>query len=308
MEIDVIIPTYNRSYYLEKTIKSVLNQSYEKINIIISDNCSTDGTKGVVETFLSDSRVKYFCNNSNLGMVGNWKKALNEYSNAKYVLILSDDDLLIDKSFIYLSVELLRKNNLCLVHGNQLIIDKNGCPLEKGYIKKLPTIIDGKLFLEKFMSTKDYTLNLSSVIFDRQKVIEADLLNHEVMSVDFLMFLYIMYDSKIGFIDKLTSGYRLHDNNVSSSGFQKWVDNGEYLKFLFKKIEEKGHLTERENNNALKVLLKRYCKSRLVIRLYKTFSYQNLVIYLKFCKKENILYSSIFYLINLRLIASSIFR
>ncbi|MEO8474625.1 MAG: glycosyltransferase [Chryseolinea sp.] len=57
----VIIPTYNRSAHLLRTIESVLNQTERSFELIIVDDGSSDATKAVVGNFASDSRVKYIC-------------------------------------------------------------------------------------------------------------------------------------------------------------------------------------------------------------------------------------------------------
>jgi len=49
--VSIIIPTYNRANYLEKAIESVLKQTYENIEIIVSDNASTDNTMEVMQKY-----------------------------------------------------------------------------------------------------------------------------------------------------------------------------------------------------------------------------------------------------------------
>nr|MDJ0677717.1 glycosyltransferase [Calothrix sp. MO_167.B42] len=49
--VSVIIPTYNRCHYLQEAINSAIQQTYQNIEIIISDNCSIDDTQEIVESF-----------------------------------------------------------------------------------------------------------------------------------------------------------------------------------------------------------------------------------------------------------------
>lgn len=58
-KISVIMPTYNRGYMVATTIQSILNQTYEKWELIIVDDGSKDDTRQVVEEYLIDSRIKY---------------------------------------------------------------------------------------------------------------------------------------------------------------------------------------------------------------------------------------------------------
>lgn len=64
--VSVIIPTYNRADLLRKSIESVQNQTYEEWEIIIVDDCSTDGTEQVVKEF-GDFRIRYIRNEKKPG-------------------------------------------------------------------------------------------------------------------------------------------------------------------------------------------------------------------------------------------------
>lgn len=93
--ISVLIPVYNRKELITETIVNALQQSYENIEIIVVDNCSTDGTYEHVVDFITcanlSKKVKVFQNDRNIGPVLNWRKCL-EYSCGEYVKILFSDD------------------------------------------------------------------------------------------------------------------------------------------------------------------------------------------------------------------------
>jgi glycosyltransferase involved in cell wall biosynthesis len=85
---------------VSETIKSVISQSYSNIEIVIVDNCSTDGTWAILEQFSNlDSRIKIYRNESNIGPVRNWKKCI-ELASGEYIKILFSDDLI---SFDYIN-------------------------------------------------------------------------------------------------------------------------------------------------------------------------------------------------------------
>ena len=56
--ISVILPTYNRAHLIKRSVESILNQTYENIELIIIDDGSTDNTKEVIES-LNDKRIVY---------------------------------------------------------------------------------------------------------------------------------------------------------------------------------------------------------------------------------------------------------
>lgn len=103
--VSILIPVYNREYLVGETIESAINQTYTNIEIIIVDNCSTDGTWGVLQKFAAKySRIKIFQNYENVGPVLNWKRCVDEASG-DYLKILFSDDLM-DKDFVEKSMEI----------------------------------------------------------------------------------------------------------------------------------------------------------------------------------------------------------
>jgi len=93
-KVSVCIPTYNYGQFIPDAIESVLGQTFFDFELLVVDNCSTDNTKELVEIYSRrDARVAYFCNEENLGMVGNWNRCL-KHASGEYVKILCADDLL----------------------------------------------------------------------------------------------------------------------------------------------------------------------------------------------------------------------
>lgn len=81
--VSIGIPTYNRANsYLKQALRSAVNQTYKNLEIIVSDNCSSDDTESVVKEF-RDPRIRYFRQNKNLGAVPNCNFCL-EQSQGKY--------------------------------------------------------------------------------------------------------------------------------------------------------------------------------------------------------------------------------
>ncbi len=93
IDFSIVIPTFNRSNYLKLSLHSALRQKNILLEVIISDNGSTDDTEEVVKCF-KDKRIKYYKNKQNLGYALNLKKCL-EYSSGKYIFILADDDFIL---------------------------------------------------------------------------------------------------------------------------------------------------------------------------------------------------------------------
>ncbi len=93
----VIIPTRERADTLAASLRTVVCQDYENLEIIVSDNCSEDNTRKIVESF-DDDRIKYINTGRRLSMSENWEFALAHVSN-DWLTIIGDDDALLPNCF-----------------------------------------------------------------------------------------------------------------------------------------------------------------------------------------------------------------
>lgn len=124
--VSIGIPTRNRLEYLRIAVESVLAQTYPRLEIVISDNVSTDGTREYLNS-LSDPRVRVLLQESNLGMVGNFNACLFA-ATGKFFLLLSDDDLLAPDAIEALVSPFLSQDgpNLGMTWCPSTIIDAGG--------------------------------------------------------------------------------------------------------------------------------------------------------------------------------------
>src|SRR5437763_1238803 len=95
--ISFCIATYNREEFLKSTIQSILNQKYDNIEIIISDNDPNGSAENVVKQFKSRN-ILYHKNRTNIGTVKNFNKAFS-LSHGDFIVFVSDDDPL-DKNML----------------------------------------------------------------------------------------------------------------------------------------------------------------------------------------------------------------
>ena len=129
--VTVLIPTFNRANMLRRAMATVIGQSFQDWQLIISDNASTDETEAVVADLIAkDDRIHYFRHEKNIGMLGNWASLIKRV-DTDYFCILSDDDLLLPE-FLDTAVGALGADvDLGLCFGRTAIIDDEG--LHFGY-------------------------------------------------------------------------------------------------------------------------------------------------------------------------------
>ncbi|MHB0866214.1 MAG: glycosyltransferase family 2 protein [Thermoleophilia bacterium] len=92
MKVQIFIPTFNRAAKLERVIRSVLNQTYPNVEVVVLDNHSTDDTPKLLASLMaSDSRVKHIRHDKNIGMIANFN-AVQGLVDSEYFSMFTDDD------------------------------------------------------------------------------------------------------------------------------------------------------------------------------------------------------------------------
>ena len=122
---------------------SALAQTYANIEVLVSDNASTDDTLAVLRSF-DDPRLRVLTSAENTGLVGNWNKCVREAAGA-YLIIMSDDNTLLP-TFVEKCVDLLRQDpELPIIAGaHDIVITTEGRSVPAVVSKRLETgIWDG---------------------------------------------------------------------------------------------------------------------------------------------------------------------
>ena len=121
--VSIIMPSYNTALYIEKTIQSVLDQTYPNWELIIVDDCSTDNTDEVLEK-IKDTRIHYLKNEKNSGAAVSRNKALRE-SKGQWIAFLDSDDLWMPNK-LEKQIRFMEENGYAFSYTNYEEIDVNG--------------------------------------------------------------------------------------------------------------------------------------------------------------------------------------
>lgn len=124
--VSVCIPAYNNAPYIKETIDSILNQTYQNIEVVVVDDNSTDNTVVIVEQMArEDKRIKLYKNKKNLGMSGNWNHCL-ELCEGEYIKLVCADDI-IEQDAIEKEARAMQEHpSVNLVESDTRLIDING--------------------------------------------------------------------------------------------------------------------------------------------------------------------------------------
>ena len=102
MKLSICIPTYNRSKHLKNCLESIVSNEIKNnldFQICISNNCSTDETESLVQSYIGKLPIKYNKNEANLGVARNVLKVI-EIAESDFVWLIGDDDLLMPNAII----------------------------------------------------------------------------------------------------------------------------------------------------------------------------------------------------------------
>ena len=137
--VSVVMPSWNTAQFIAESIRSVLAQTYENLELLIVDDCSTDDTDAVVASF-GDERIRYFKNETNVGAALSRNRALRE-ARGEWIAFLDSDDLWtpdkLDKQIAF-----MKEKNAPLSYTEYDKIDETGNPL--GITVSGPRTVDRK--------------------------------------------------------------------------------------------------------------------------------------------------------------------
>ena len=128
-KVSVCIPVRNGGDFLPRAVDSVLQQSFDDYELIIVDNCSTDGTvKWIEDKLQAAPKIRFYRNATDLGLVGNFNTCL-AYAKGEYIKFLCADDLLLPESVRRMSDALNADPSVVLVTGGRKLIDESGATI-----------------------------------------------------------------------------------------------------------------------------------------------------------------------------------
>lgn len=230
--VTIIIPMYNAEKYIEECIQSIVNQTYENIEILIIDDASTDNSLNIAKTYENkDERITVISLKENKGAV-NSRKEGTRGANGNYVMFIDADDW-IDGDAIEKCMEMIKKYSCDIVRFGIVkeIISRN---------KKINFTIPYKK--EKYIEKKDFKEELYPIMLETYscnsmcaQLIRKNLLNDNIMDSKFIMGedLYCnikLFDiiNSIVFIPEYLYHYRLNEKSITTTKTKECVEKKLY--------------------------------------------------------------------------------
>jgi len=167
IEFSVVIAVYNKEKFLDRTLQSVLDQTYSNFELIIINDGSTDGSETIIQSYLNDSRVKYF-SQENQG-AGAARNAGIKIATKPYIALLDADDLWAS-NYLVIQKSLIESYPEHTIYSTAQDILVNN----KRYLKKYSTNLKAKevAVLNFFDSSRQHAVIHSSSVVIKQGVLK----------------------------------------------------------------------------------------------------------------------------------------
>lgn len=238
--ISIICLCYNHEGYLLETLNSVINQTYNNIELIIVDDCSTDNSKHIIEKWLLEHPKAIFISNErNIGNTRSFNKAL-KISKGAFIIDLATDDVLLENC-VEKQMALFNENNfknLGIIYGNAELIDENGLNIgfyfevdeNKKTIQNIPT---GQVYFEHLQ--KSNLKNSVAAIIKRDVFEKLQGYDENLAYEDFDFWLRATRIFDVDYIDTILVKKRILKNSLSAhfskknNSLAKRINNSVYI-------------------------------------------------------------------------------
>lgn len=250
--VSIITPSYNTEKYIGDTIKSVQAQTYMNWEMIIVDDCSTDNTDEIVQSFLADKRIQYIKNEKNNGAAYCRNCALR-IAKGKWIAFLDSDDIWMPDK-LNRQVNFMESKGYKFTYTNYSEIDSDS--------NESSVIISGPRRITK-RKMYDYCWpGCLTVMYDREFIGLIQIKGIKKNN-DYAMWLKVIEKAECYLLDEVLAQYRRgRKGSISTHGYKTMI---EWHYKLFRNEEEKSVVSSMM-----------YTVRNIVWGIYKKTRYQNI--------------------------------
>ena len=212
--VSVIVPYFKKKKFIKKTINSIINQTYKKLEIIIVyDDENQNDLKFIKKLKNLDSRIKIIVNKKNLGAGYSRNKGI-KFSKGNYIAFIDSDDIW-KKNKILEQYKIMKEKKYKITYTSyELINEKDLCV--------------GKMNVNKYLGYNDFMkscdIALSSVMIEK-KILRNEIFADLKTKEDYYLWLRLSKKHKFYGIRKFLTKWRSTKNSLSSNINQKLCDS-----------------------------------------------------------------------------------
>jgi glycosyltransferase involved in cell wall biosynthesis len=229
MKVSVLIPIFNGERYLPECLDSILEQSFQDMEILISDDGSTDGSLEIIKQFAArDSRIRWWKNPKNLGMTGNSNVCLKA-AQGDYIKFLHQDDKLLSPLAIQKMASALDSNPraslvVCQRHYTNLPANVNPATFSK-----TSGCFSGRQVAATCFEKNDNLIGEPSLTLFRRVLAQRGFDGRLTYMWDWEMWWHLLGQGDFVYIAEPLATWRFHSEQVSETQRQKGLWRNELL-------------------------------------------------------------------------------
>ncbi len=254
-KVSIIIPTYNRTQYLGKTLSSIFQQTFQDFEIIVIDDGSpSDENLILCQTYKKVSYIKI----ENSGGPAKPRNIGIKLAKGKYIAFIDDDDLWLPTKLEKQVAILEQNSDFGLVHSCCEVIDENGI-LQNQIIgrQETPDVKHGDVSLRMM---GNWTVMMPTPLVRKEVIDQVGFFNENMPSAgeDMEYWSRCSFETKFYYIDESLALYRIHKTNISSNS-KEYLNLPLYLK----KVVDKAFQTKKIDKKNFYLLLNNLCKMQI---------------------------------------------
>ena len=207
--VSIIITAYNVEAWIERAVASACNQTYGNTEVIVVEDCSTDGTRDILSA-IAGNGVRVLYNPRNIGAGASRRRGI-EAARGEYILLLDGDDWL-EEDFVEALRVKAEESGADIVSGGITVVNEDGSWNASSYGE---CIIEGREKIEKFWGEK--------IVFMNNKLIHRSL--HEKVPYSTRRFIedtpviipMLHFANRVAYVDNAGYNYRMNGKSLTHS-------------------------------------------------------------------------------------------
>jgi len=236
--IDVIVPVYNHEDFIRQTLDSIVNQITEyKYRVIPSDDCSTDNSRAIIESYALRYPDKVFpiYQPKNIGAMPN-SYTLHMATTSKYVAVCEGDDYWTDPYKLQKQVSFLENSpEYVMCFANADIIDKDGNPLPTE--EHRPLLTKDEYTIEDFILSERHIAPTATLVYRNLLQKPLPEFYKTILSGDIYLVIMIAHHGKSKCLNDTLAIYRIHSGGITKSDL--YINKGDEEKvILYKQLNK----------------------------------------------------------------------
>lgn len=231
--VSVLIPTYNYARFLPQALQSALAQDYSDLEILVSDDGSTDDSASIIrELTQADPRVRVVIQPRNLGMVPHWNWCLSQ-ARGDYVKFLFGDDAFNSRHAISRLVELLERHpHAVIATAARRVMDESSRPLDLWNPLRRAGLHPGRALIGRCLLANQNLIGEPSAVLLRRSALDRGFSPAFRQLVDLELWLHLLEAGDLAYTPEPLIAFRRHDAQQSHANHHAAVAQQETLRLV----------------------------------------------------------------------------